>query len=293
MDGGENHERLQTRETGRTVLFVCSIKTKISVGLFSAITIFLALSATIAGALDAAPAPKLRFAVILTRHGVRSPTWTLQDLNAYSSEPWPNWGVPPGNLTPRGNKLMTLFGSYYRLYFADAGLLRSYGCEDAVYVYFLADAESRTRETASAMAAGMMPGCSLTVHSVRDKKDPLFSPLSAGIAKPDRALAAASISGRIGGNPNASTGVYRHSSACYARCSSVVLQTQRVQRSKNLVNDRFLISLPRLKPGKVIMPLMCEVRSELVQLCRRIFCSSTLTGWTAKISAGAGWMPAS
>ena len=189
------------------MLFVCNIRTKIPVGLFA--VIFLAATAATAGSPDTAGAPKLRFAVILTRHGVRSPTWTPQDLNAYSSEPWPDWGVPPGNLTPRGSKLMTLFGSYYRLYFADAGLLRSSGCEDASHVYFLADAESRTRETASAMAAGMMPGCSLNVHSISDKKDPLFSPLSAGIAKPDRDLAAASIAGRIGANPNALTGVYR------------------------------------------------------------------------------------
>ena len=189
------------------MLFVCNIRTKILVGLFAAI--LLAATAATAGSPDTAGAPKLRFAVILTRHGVRSPTWTPQDLNAYSSEPWPDWGVPPGNLTPRGSKLMTLFGSYYRLYFADAGLLRSTGCEDASHVYFLADAESRTRATASAMAAGMMPGCSLNVHSISDKKDPLFSPLSAGIAKPDRDLAAASIAGRIGANPNALTGVYR------------------------------------------------------------------------------------
>ena len=173
------------------------------------ITIFLALSVAIAAAVDTAPAPKLRFAVILTRHGVRSPTWTPQELNAYSSEPWPDWGIPPGNLTPRGNKLMTLFGSYYRLYFADAGLLRSNGCEDAAQIYFVADAEPRTRETASAMAAGMMPGCNPNVHTASGKKDPLFSPLSSVIAKPDRGLAAASISGRIGGNPNALTGVYR------------------------------------------------------------------------------------
>jgi len=191
------------------MLFICSIRTKIPVGLFSAITIILALSVAIAAAIDTAPVPKLRFAVILTRHGVRSPTWTPQDLNAYSSEPWPDWGVPPGNLTPRGSKLMTLFGSYYRLYLADAGLLRSTGCEDAAQVYFVADAEPRTRETASAMAAGMMPGCNLNVHTASGKKDPLFSPLSGGIAKPDRGLPAASISGRIGANPNALTGVYR------------------------------------------------------------------------------------
>src|SRR2546426_335144 len=78
--------------------------------------------------------PKLRFAVILTRHGVRSPTWTAEQLNAYSSDPWPNWGVPPGNLIPQGSKLMTLFGSYYRLYFSAAGLLHATGCEDAAHI---------------------------------------------------------------------------------------------------------------------------------------------------------------
>jgi 4-phytase / acid phosphatase len=191
------------------MLSVCSVRTGIPVGLLAAIAIVLAATVADARTPDVAPVPKLRFAVILTRHGVRSPTWTLQDLNAYSSEPWPDWGVPPGNLTPRGSKLMTLFGSYYRLYFADAGLLRSNGCEDADQIYFVADAEPRTRETATAMAAGIMPGCHPNVHSASGKKDPLFSLLSRGIAKPDRGLAAASISGRIGANPNALTGVYR------------------------------------------------------------------------------------
>jgi 4-phytase/acid phosphatase len=199
------------QETTRTMLFVCRIRMKIPAGLLAVVTILLGATAASGGAQkELAVPPKLRFAVILTRHGVRSPTWTVQDLSAYSSEPWPDWGVPSGNLTPRGSKLMTLFGSYYRQYFADAGLLRSAGCEDASHVHFLADAESRTRETASAMAAGMMPGCSVKVHSVSNNKDPLFSPLSAGIAQPDRALAAASIAGRIGANPNALTAVYRH-----------------------------------------------------------------------------------
>ena len=182
----------------------------IRVKAFALVAIFLTASAAVAVSQDTDTRPKLKFIVILTRHGVRSPTWTQTDLNAYSSEPWPGWGVPPGNLTPRGSKLMTLFGSYYRLYFAASGLLSPTGCEEAGHVYFLADAESRTRETANAMAAGMMPGCNLNVHSVSEKKDPLFSPLSAGIAKPpDRALAAASISGRIGANPNALVGTYR------------------------------------------------------------------------------------
>jgi 4-phytase/acid phosphatase len=182
---------------------------KITVTVFALVTIFHAApAATAATPNTAAPFPKLRFAVILTRHGVRSPTWTLSELNAYSGGPWPDWGVAPGNLTPRGSKLMTLFGSYYRAYLAAAGLLHSAGCEDASHVYIRADAESRTRETGRALAAGMMPGCSVDVQAVSSGEDPLFSPLSAGIAKPERALAAASISGRIGANPSALIRVY-------------------------------------------------------------------------------------
>jgi hypothetical protein len=106
---------------------------KIAVMGFLIVTIFLSANGTIANAQNsAATAPKLMFTVILTRHGVRSPTWTLPVLNEYSAEPWPDWGVAPGKLTPRGRELMTLFGSYYRLYFAAAGLLPSTGCEDAV-----------------------------------------------------------------------------------------------------------------------------------------------------------------
>jgi 4-phytase / acid phosphatase len=154
--------------------------------------------------------PKLKFAVILTRHGVRSPTWTAQRLNAYSANHWPNWGVPPGNLTPRGSKLMRLFGSYYRLYFSAAGLLRSVGCEDAVHIHIRTDVEQRTRDTGRALAAGMMSGCSVEVQTVDERKDPLFSPWVAGVGRPDRVLAAQSISGRIGDNPTALVAIYRH-----------------------------------------------------------------------------------
>jgi 4-phytase / acid phosphatase len=102
---------------------------------------------------------------------------------------------------------MTLFGSYYRMYFADAGLLHP-GCQDSGHVHIIADLEARTRETGNAMAAGLMPGCGLRVQTSGDGKDPLFSPLAAGIGKPDRALAAASISGRIGANPDSLTKIY-------------------------------------------------------------------------------------
>jgi 4-phytase / acid phosphatase len=183
---------------------------KIPVKLFILVAIFLAVPAAKSDTQStAATVPKLRFVVILTRHGVRSPTWTQSDLNAYSAEAWPEWGVPPGNLTPHGNKLMTQFGAYYRLYFAAAGLLHSTDCKDASYVYIRADSESRTLETGRALAAGMMAGCNVDVRTVTSGDDPLFSPLKAGVGKPDRALAAASVAGRIGANPSALVTAYQ------------------------------------------------------------------------------------
>jgi len=158
---------------------------------------------------NVAKEPKLKFAVVLTRHGVRAPTWNLSELNRYSAEPWPDWGVAPGNLTAHGRKLMTILGSYYRLYFAGAGLLHSTGCEDASHVRIRADVDSRTHETARALATGLMQDCSLDVDAVTSGQDPLFSPLAAGIGQPDRALAVLAISGRIGENPDAITGAYQ------------------------------------------------------------------------------------
>jgi len=89
---------------------------RIPTRLFGLATVFLVAARALAVTSETTPvAPKLRFVVILTRHGVRSPTWTLADLNMYSSQPWPDWEVAPGHLTPQGYKLMTLLGSYYRL----------------------------------------------------------------------------------------------------------------------------------------------------------------------------------
>ena len=146
---------------------------------------------------------KLKFAVIVTRHGVRSPIRRVEELDAYSEAPWPAWGVAPGDLTPNGRKLMVMFGSYYRDYFIHNSLLSTSGCGEANTIHIHADVDSRTQDTGRALASGMMPRCSIDVHVLRAEKDPLFSPLAARIGTPDRALAVASIAGRIGGNPDA------------------------------------------------------------------------------------------
>jgi 4-phytase / acid phosphatase len=158
---------------------------------------------------DAGDTSQLIFALVLTRHGVRSPTGSLNKLKQYSANEWPQWEVPPGYLTPRGSQLMTLFGRYYREYFAKSGLLRQSGCGDAASVVFLADSDQRTVATGKALADGILPGCDVEVRaSPEGIPDPLFHLLAAGVGHPEHALAAAALSGRIGDNPTGLVDAY-------------------------------------------------------------------------------------
>lgn len=112
---------------------------------------------------------QLKMVVILTRHGVRSPTGA-----AYVKDPWPklqpDWGVDCcGDLTPTGKQLVRLMGTYYRDYYAaPAQRILPAGCPDK-QVYIWADNEERTMETGRELAKGMnagLPGCNIIVHSV-------------------------------------------------------------------------------------------------------------------------------
>jgi 4-phytase/acid phosphatase len=153
---------------------------------------------------------ELKFVAIVTRHGVRPPTVSNDQINPYSAEPWPKWDVPPGYLTAHGRALMKLFGAYDRAQFARAGLFNPSGCADAGHVYFWADTDERTIETGRALVEGMMSGCTVEVHSApAGTRDPLFNPVTAGVVRADPDLAVAAVSGRIGGHPEALLVAYR------------------------------------------------------------------------------------
>jgi 4-phytase/acid phosphatase len=142
----------------------------------------------------AATPPQLRYVVIITRHGVRSPTWVSDRLNQYSAEPWPDWGVPPGNLTPHGRVLMQLMGTYYREWLLTEHLLSSQGCGEAGRIYIHADTDQRTLETGRALAEALLPDCTVAVHSAPEgSHDPLFG----GIGKPDLEVAAKAVQERL------------------------------------------------------------------------------------------------
>jgi len=163
------------------------------------------MAAWVAGAcfVSAGPAapPQLRYVVIITRHGVRSPTWTNDRLNQYSAEPWPDWGVAPGILTPHGRALMQLMGAYYRGWLLRQHLLNTEGCGDAGRIYIHADTDQRTLETGRALAKTLLPGCPVAVHSAPEgSRDPLFSPTAAGMGMPDEEIAAKAVRERLGDN---------------------------------------------------------------------------------------------
>ncbi len=153
---------------------------------------------------------ELRFVVIVSRHGVRSPTSKTAQLNEYSRLPWPTWSVPPGYLTAHGAHLMTILGAYDREHLAAQGLLLPSGCADVGRIRIVADSDQRTRETGKALAQGLAPGCSLEVSALPEgTADPLFHSVEAGAGNPDKSLAAAAVSGRIGGNPQGLSEAYR------------------------------------------------------------------------------------
>jgi 4-phytase/acid phosphatase len=105
---------------------------------------------------------------------------------------------------------MKLFGAYDRAQFARAGLFSPSGCADAAHVCFWADTDERTIETGRALAEGMLPGCTVEVHSApAGTRDPLFNPVAAGVGRADLDLVAAAVSGRIGGHPEALLTAYR------------------------------------------------------------------------------------
>ncbi len=150
------------------------------------------------------PDSELKLVIVLTRHGVRSPLQTNQALGKYAAEPWPEWTVAPGILTPHGREAMVLFGAYYRARYVQEGLLTGRTADDFPQVFFRADNDQRTLETTQALADGLLPGTKPDVHAwPADRVDPLFQPVKAAPGLPDRSLAIASVLGRVGGDLNA------------------------------------------------------------------------------------------
>jgi|SRR5471030_769375 len=139
---------------------------------------------------DVAPPPgyQLEKVVILSRHGVRSPTKMTQTLRDVTPNGWPEWPVKLGYLTPRGAHLVSLMGGFYRQTFQQQGILSKGDCPAPNSVYVWADVDQRTRKTGEAFLAGIAPECGVVIHHQQNLKqvDPLFHPVKAGVCSMDK-----------------------------------------------------------------------------------------------------------
>lgn len=121
----------------------------------------------------AAAEPTLERVVIVERHGVRPPTKAATDLAKFSESPWPEWPVPPGELTPHGAEAMRLMGGAIQHNYVRSGLLAGGDCPPGVYVWS-DSADQRTRASGDAILNGF--GCTGPSHRLADgARDPIFS----------------------------------------------------------------------------------------------------------------------
>jgi 4-phytase/acid phosphatase len=135
---------------------------------------------TIAGAAQVR-ADMLERVVLVSRHGVRPPTRSNEELAHYSDKPWPNWTVAPGELTPHGATALERMGEGLKLRY---GRLLA-GCKIAIW----SDADdSRTRDSGDALARGFAPGCSgISNHGTPGTPDAIFDAVDAGLCPADPA----------------------------------------------------------------------------------------------------------
>lgn len=160
---------------------------------------FIGLALGLGGpALAAAPGLKLEAVVSLTRHGVRPPTKAQPMPEGFAADAWPGFPVEPGFLTPHGAKAMTELGRYDRAFLAGRGLVAARGCPKADGVSLWADVDERTVRSAEAWAEGFAPGCGLKVGRDPGKRDPLFSPIAAGLFTVDPEAAANAVRAQAG-----------------------------------------------------------------------------------------------
>jgi 4-phytase/acid phosphatase len=133
----------------------------------------------------------LKQILIFGRHGVRSPTVSHADYARLSPRPYPEFGVPPGYLTTHGWQAERLLGAYFRDYLLHERLLAGDVEWDISRSYFRANSIQRSNVTAAAFGAGLFDGAAVPVHSYAlGQPDPVFDPISAGVATIDAVRAA-------------------------------------------------------------------------------------------------------
>lgn len=122
---------------------------------------------------------KLKEAVVLSRHNIRSPlSDSTSALGRMTPHRWNKWSAPKSELTLRGGVLETQMGQYFRKWAEDAGLFPVNHVPTADDLNVIANSMQRCIATAQYFAGGFMPVGGVEVHHryTPSKMDPLFNP---------------------------------------------------------------------------------------------------------------------
>ncbi len=152
----------------------------------------LALAACTPGSAEDSQAPHYTIDRVsfVMRHGIRPPTKTPAIPEGYAADPWPEWPVAAGLLTPRGAQGVSLLGAADRARYVAAGLLPANGCPPAGSLTAEASWKERAYATGEAYLETFAPGCNIAVvHPAVERGDTLFHPLDAGLDDFDGHLA--------------------------------------------------------------------------------------------------------
>jgi 4-phytase/acid phosphatase len=146
----------------------------------------------------------LKQIIIFGRHSIRAAISTTNTLNQFSAYPYPDYfGVPVGYLTTNGQQAAGLLGSYFHDYLLHEKLLTGSNDTDLARSYFRANTIERSYMTAAKFGAGLVPGVTVPIHTyAAGAADPVFDPLSAGVATVDPARALAEVLGLYGSGTN-------------------------------------------------------------------------------------------
>jgi 4-phytase/acid phosphatase len=136
-------------------------------------------------------AERLAGVVIVARHGARAPIESETRSGVFNAQPWPQWPVAPGLLTPHGIAAIERMGGFYRQQYGS--LLK--GC-DSVAVQ--STNVPRTIASAKAVMKVVAPGCDVEVKAE----------LTTDPAGLDKAKLADAINGRMGDDPAWFTATY-------------------------------------------------------------------------------------
>lgn len=122
---------------------------------------------------------KLKEAVVLSRHNIRSPLSDSKSaLGRMTPHEWNKWTAGKSELTLRGGVLETQMGQYFRKWAVDAGLFPENYSPTADDLNVIANSMQRCIATAQYFSSGFMPVGGVTVNHryTPSKMDPLFNP---------------------------------------------------------------------------------------------------------------------